>query len=299
MFRRGPVQARWLWETSPRLRPLPQTFLLFRRDSAATLGSPMRLRSILTALGLNAIPAAGWFLGDWSAGTTLVLYWFETLLGTLLVAARILIHRRLRPSQGHWNYQAPQTEVTPGRSSYLLAFLVPALVFTFAHGIFLAALGFMAVANHLAPEARIERGPLLVGLTGLAVFQGADFCLDLIGLRDRPFVWLERLGQRTLARVFVIHLTIIGGMVAVMFTGAGRRFFGAFIFLKTLLTCSVFLPQWQPKAPPAWLSSALDHIKAAKNKNISFAQFWKQTDDQEIARVARNEQPPEPRSGRK
>ena len=255
----------------------------------------MRLRSILTALGLNAIPAAGWFIGDWSAGTTLVLYWFETLLGTLLVAARILIHRRLRPSKGHWNYQAPQTEGAPGRSSYLSAFLVPALVFTLAHGVFLAGLGFMAVMNHLAPEARIERGPLLIGLTGLAIFQVADFCLDVIWLKDRPFAWLERLGQQTLARVFVIHLTIIGGMAMVMFTGVGRRFFGVFIFLKTLLNCSVLLPQWQPKAPPAWLSNAMDHIKAPKNKNTSFAQFWKQTDDQEIARVARNEQLSGPR----
>lgn len=170
-----------------------------------------------------------------------------------------------------------------------MAFLVPALVFTLAHGVFLAALGFMAVVNHLAPEARVEAGPLLVGLIGLALFQGADFCLDLIWLRDRSFAWLERLGQQTLGRVFVIHLTIIGGMIAVMFTGVNRDFFGVFIVLKTLLNCSVFLPQWQPKTPPPWLSNTMDHIKAPKNKNTTFAEFWKQTDDQEAARVARNE----------
>ncbi len=252
----------------------------------------MRIRSLLTALGLNAIPAAGWFLGEWSAGTTLVLYWFETLLGTLIVAARIVVHRRVHPCQGHQDYQAPNTEVTPGRSSYLTAFLVPALVFTLAHGLFLAVLGFMAVVNHLTAEATIQRGPLLVGLAGLAFLQGADFCFDFIWLRDRPFAWLEQLGQQTLARVFVIHLTIIGGMIAVMFTGAGRQFFAVFIFLKTLLNCSAFLPQWQPKAPPAWLSSALDHVKAPKNKDTTFAEFWKKTDDQEVVRLARNEKPP-------
>ncbi|HEY3662052.1 MAG TPA: DUF6498-containing protein [Chthoniobacterales bacterium] len=251
----------------------------------------MRIRGLITALGLNAIPAAGWFLGDWSAGTTLVLYWIETLLGTLLVGARILLHRRLRPSKGHWSYQAPQTQPSPGRSTYLTAFLVPALVFTLAHGVFLAALGFMAVANHFAPEARVEPGPLLVGLSGLVLFQGADFCLDLIWLRDCSFAWLERLGQQTLGRVFVIHLTIIGGMMAVMFTGVNRHFFGVFIFLKTLLNCSVMVPQWQPKTPPVWLSKAMDHMKAPKNKNTTFAEFWKQTDDQEAARVARNETP--------
>lgn len=253
----------------------------------------MRLRSLITALGLNAVPAVGWFFADWSAGTMLVLYWLETLLGTLLVGIRILLHRRLRPSQGHWNYQAPQGQKPPtgARSSYLSAYLVPALVFTFAHGIFLTALVGIMIAKHLSPEARIETNNLLVGVIGILIFQVIDFVVDLIWLRTRPFAWIERLGQVSLARVFVIHLTIIGGMFAVMFTGANRHFFGVFIFLKTLLNCSLVLPQWQPKAPPAWLSNVMDRIGSPKYKNTSFSQFWKKTDDEEAARVARNEKP--------
>ena len=255
----------------------------------------MRVRSLITALGLNAVPAAGWFLGDWSAGTTLVLYWLETLIGTLLVAGRIILHRRIRPSKGHWNYLAPQKQESPtsSRSTYLSAFLVPALAFTFVHGIFLVALGGMMIASNLSPEARIEGEHLLVGLIGIAIFQGVDFFLDLIWLKTRSFAWIERLGQETLSRVIVIHLTIIGGMAAVMFTGANRHFFGIFIFLKTLLNCSLVVPQWQPKTPPAWLSNLLDRIGSPKYKNTTFAQFWKQTDDQEEARIARNEKPME------
>ena len=255
----------------------------------------MRFRPLLTALGLNAIPALGWFVGDWSAGTTLVLYWLETLIGTLLLAARIILHRRIRPSKGHWNYQAPQGQApqTSGRSTYLSAFLVPALVFTFAHGIFLAALGFMAIKNNLTPEARVDGHDLLAGLIGVGVFQGADFILDLIGLRDRPFAWIEKLGQITLSRVIVVHLTIIGGMAAVMFTGANRHFFGVFIFLKTMLQCSLVLPQYHPETPPTWLSHLMNRIGSPKYKSTTFAQFWKQEDDQEEARVARNEKPME------
>lgn len=250
------------------------------------------LRAFLTALGLNAVPAAGWFMGDWSAGTMLALYWMETLIGTVLVGGRIILHRRLVPSQGHWNYQAPQgqtPQTTSGRSSYLYAFLVPALVFTFAHGIFLVVLGWMMIQKNLGPEVRIERDHLVVGLTGVAIFQAADFFLDLVWLQTRPFAWIERLGQQTLSRVIVIHLTIIGGMAAVMFTGANRHFFGVFIFLKTMLNCSLVLPQYQPKTPPAWLSNLMDRIGSPKYKNTSFTQFWNSTDDQEAARIARNE----------
>src|ERR1700680_2960757 len=123
----------------------------------------MRFRPLITGLGLNAVPALCWFVGDWSAGTTLVLYWLETLIGTLLLAARIILHRRIRPSKGHWNYQAPQGQASQTRenSPHLSAFLIPALVFTFAHGIFLAVLGFMAIKNNLSPEVKVDVHNLL------------------------------------------------------------------------------------------------------------------------------------------
>lgn len=256
----------------------------------------MRIRALITALGLNAVPAAGWFLGDWSAGTTLVVFWLETLIGTLLVAGRIVLHRRLRPSQGHWYYEAPKAHApqptgTSG-STYFTAFLVPALVFTLAHGVFLAVLGWMMISKNLTPEAKLDGDHLLAGLIGILVFQIADFLIDLIWLRARSFAWLERLGQQTLGRVIVIHLTIIGGMAAVVFTGAHRNFFGVFIFLKTLLNASLVLPQYNPKTPPAWLSNLMDRIKPEKEDG-TFAEFWQKTDAQEEARIARNENPME------
>ena len=83
------------------------------------------------------------------------------------------------------------------------------------------------------------------------------------------------------------------GMAAVMFTGANRNFFGVFIFLKTMLNVSLVVPQYQPRTPPRWLSSLMDRVPSAKHKGTNFAEFWKQTDDQEAARVARNEKPME------
>ena len=255
----------------------------------------MRLRPLLTALGINAIPAAGWFFAEWSAGTTLVVYWLETLIGSLLVGVRILLHRRIRPSQGHWDYHAPKghepqtSRTTHSRSTYLTAFIVPALVFTFAHGIFLAVLGWMMISKNLSSEARVENDHLLAGLIGIVVFQIADFLMDIIWLQVRPFAWIERLGQISLSRVIVIHLTIIGGMAAVMFTGVDRHFFGVFIFLKTMLNLSLVTPQWKPKTPPAWLSNVMDRIKSPKYKDTPFTEYWQKTDDEEEARVARNE----------
>jgi hypothetical protein len=251
----------------------------------------MNIRCFLTALGLNAIPAAGWFVGEWSAGTMLVLYWLETLIGTLLVAIRIVLHRRVRPTQGHWVYEAPKgTERQAGShgSTYLVAFLVPALVFTFAHAFFLAVFGLVVFSKQQTPEGNLETNHLLAGLIGILVFQAIDFVADLIWLRTRPFAWIERLGRISLSRVIVIQLTIIGGMAAVMFTGVNRHFFGVFIFLKTMLNLSLVTPQYKPKTPPAWLSNVMDRIKPSKEDG-TFAEYWVKTDEQEAARIVRNE----------
>jgi hypothetical protein len=253
----------------------------------------MRVRAFITALGLNAVPAAGWFVGEWSAGTMLVLYWLETLIGTLLVAIRIVLHRRVRPTQGHWVYEAPKgAERQAGSlgSTYLTAFLLPALVFTFAHGLFLGVLGLVVFSKQQTREGSLETNHLVAGLIGIAIFQAIDFVADLIWLRTRPFAWIERLGQISLSRVILIHLTIIGGMAAVMFTGANRNFFGLFIFLKTMLNMSLVLPQYKPKTPPAWLSHVMDRIKPSREDG-TFAEFWGKTDEQEASRIVRNESP--------
>lgn len=251
----------------------------------------MNIRAFLTALGLNAIPATGWFLGEWSAGTMLVLYWLETLIGTLLVAVRIVLHRRLRPSLGHCAYEAPkgaERQAGSHGSTYLTAFLLPALVFTFAHGFFLAVLGLVVLSKTHTPEGALESNHLLAGLIGILFFQVIDFVIDVIWLRTRSFAWIERLGQVSLSRVIVIHLTIIGGMAAVMFTGANRNFFGVFIFFKTMLNLSLLTPQWKPRTPPAWLSNVMDRIKPSKEDG-TFAEFWVKTDEPEESRIARNE----------
>ena len=178
----------------------------------------------------------------------------------------------------------------PAVTVLLTSFLLPALIFTFAHGFFLAVLGLVVFSKQATPEGGLDAGHLLAGLIGIAVFQAIDFVADLIWLRTRPFAWIERLGQLSLSRVIVIHLTIIGGMAAVMLTGANRHFFGVFIFLKTMLNLSLVTPQYKPKTPPAWLSNIMNRIKPSKEDG-TFAEFWAKTDEQEESRVRRNESP--------
>ncbi|MBI2834124.1 MAG: hypothetical protein HYX76_06825 [Acidobacteria bacterium] len=73
--------------------------------------------------------AGGIFLGGWSYSTALVLYWWENFFGSLLIAIRIVLHRRLTRKRGHYprriTFQSDQNGVPApaGRGGFLADFL--------------------------------------------------------------------------------------------------------------------------------------------------------------------------------
>ncbi|HEX7825207.1 MAG TPA: DUF6498-containing protein, partial [Mycobacterium sp.] len=147
----------------------------------------MRTIHLLALLAVNAIPAAGWFIEGWSAGTTLVVYWFENVAVCLFVAARIIATRRASPRRGHFKYQAPKSAGRSSQTSFLSGFLVTSLVFSAAHGVFLGVILFMLAHNniengqdHLADVAWHQ---VRNGCIGVLVVLAIEFAVDLPALR--------------------------------------------------------------------------------------------------------------------
>ena len=62
-------------------------------------------RRLVPLVGVNAVPVAGVFLAGWDGATALSLYWWENLIGSLLIALRIVVHRALSRKRGHWRLQ--------------------------------------------------------------------------------------------------------------------------------------------------------------------------------------------------
>ncbi|MGH8047844.1 MAG: DUF6498-containing protein, partial [Chthoniobacterales bacterium] len=109
----------------------------FGHNAAPTVKA---LLQFLTTLGVNAVPALGWFVGDWNAGTLLAIYWFENVVATLFIGARILIHRRLVPCRGHFKYEPRKGAESGRKGAFLSGYMTLTLVFSGAHGIFLGAI---------------------------------------------------------------------------------------------------------------------------------------------------------------
>jgi len=244
----------------------------------------------MTVVGVNVVPATGWFFEGWSAGTTLAVYWIENVAACLFVTVRIVVHRRLSPSRGHFRYQAPSADRRSARrSSFLGGFLLTSLVFCAAHGIFLGVILFLLGRNGEGSLAGVSWRSVGVGCTIVFAFLVVDLGMDLLRVRRWPFLQIEQTANRGLGRIVVVHLTLILGLFAVAVTGASSALFGVFVVLKTMYALALVLPQWEPPRPPDWLSRVMNRVPNA-HPGERFEDLWAEDRAREAERRDRNEQ---------
>ena len=239
-----------------------------------------RIVHVLIALAVIAVPVIGWFAGGWSGATTLAVYWFETVASCLLVSVRALLHQHWTPRRGHFRYEAAAetSRRGPKRSSFVGGFTLISLSFCAAHAVFLGIVLLLLHQNKQSALVDIDWRSVGFGCLTVLVFLLVDITVDLFSLRRWSFWRLERLANRGLSRVVVVHLTLIFGLVAIALTDAPASFFGVFVVLKTLAALSFAVPQYEPSVAPTWLGER-------------FKNYWAEDREDEIARRERNERP--------
>jgi hypothetical protein len=248
-----------------------------------------RIVHVLALLVVNAVPVAGWFVEGWSAGTTLVVYWVETVAACLFVSARIVAHQRWSPSRGHAAYLPPKSGRQRSKGSFLQGFLVTSLVFSAAHGLFLGVILFMLEHNGQGDLAGVDWRSVKLGTVYVLIALAIDFVVDMPGLRRWSFWQIEQTANRSLGRVAVVHLTLVLGMFGAAMTDASALF-GVFVVLKTLYALSMALPQWEPATAPNWLSRVMNRLPNM-HPGQRFEDMWAKDRADEIERRERNEQP--------
>lgn len=275
-----------------------------------------RLVRFAQALGVNVVPLGGFFVGGWSPATTLAVYWFENVLGSLLIAARIALHWRMTGKRGHYQARLDQgsgsgvrvggrkgkgtggrrgSDASPAKReparpvprpgdtpTFLAGFALVAFVFSFAQAIFLALIlwGILRLP--------VEREALESGVTGVALFLAIAFLADLRNLRRWPFAALKEIAGLALGRVVLVHLSIIGGMALLAWWGEPRSFFGVFLFLKLFADLGSLLPRMDAnlEKPPPWLGRAMSWF----GDRADFESYWTETHARERAEAAEDEQ---------
>ncbi len=238
----------------------------------------MRWLNLLFVLLANAVPLYGIQLLGWSATTVLVLYWFENLLVAVFTCIRIAAHRRLTRKRGHWRPGQLGLLVNgkPSTSGLLGEYATMAFVFTLAHGVFIGMITLFAGDKH--PDDAIWQ------FSGVQFRQGAgwiatvlalELLIDLGGIKSLSYAALKNQVQVRMGRIFVLHLTIILGMFAMMATDS---------FYAVLYTLIAFKTLWElatvrtGQATAATLHAAM----AAQDKGETAAQQRIAREDEQV-----------------
>ena len=266
----------------------------------------MKLGGLLRVLGLNAVPIGGVMLAGWSTATGLTLYWCETLVGTATNALRIALHRQWTNKRGHYRGQLgveinagdspPSRRTARGKTkwrSFLSEYLVGSLVFTFAHGLFLAIILGAFIQSWPA------KADLLYGVAGIALFQVGGLGFDLLSLREWPFARLKVQVQGAMGRVVLVQFAIIFGMALAIWLEKPGSFFWVFGGLKTVSDIGGLVAAGSglgagvktgadgaTAAPPKWAKSVV--AKIAPGEDLDG--YWKREREREMREAAEDEE---------
>lgn len=202
------------------------------------------LPALLYALLMNVVPLVEVIATGRSPAVLLLLYWFETVLLLVTGTVRIIVHRRATDRAGH--YAATQTTADPNAdaaatrrsladaNAFLRSFLGITVIFTVAHGVFVALLVFLF--KIAGPVTWADARAAL--LYAIAV-QGFYLLWDLPRIAHWSFAELSRNVGTVSLRVLVTQLGLIFGFVAMGITDSPWGLVGTFVVMRALADASL------------------------------------------------------------
>jgi hypothetical protein len=169
----------------------------------------MKRTSVVFLIVANTIPLTGVLFFEWSLFAVIFLYWFENI-----VLGFFNVLRMLR-AEGGGNDEKFDMELNGqtrrvGRAAYALFFLMHYGIFTAVHGVFVFTL---FGPFDIAPTT------FIFAVIALLVSHGASHMFNFIGKKEYMRVSANNLFIQPYLRIFVIHLTIIFGGMAITALG--------------------------------------------------------------------------------
>lgn len=258
-----------------------------------------RWRAILVVLLVNAVPIVGVLHYGWSATNVFVLYWFENLFIAITTTLRILAHRALTRKRGHWRADTKagvKVNDKPLKTTLLGSYSLIAFVFTFAHGIFVFAIAYMLTRDHPDdPMWQLSWPQLGRGIAIIAAMLGVELVADLATIRSKSFAWIRTYADKRTGRVFVLHLAIIFGMLAMAMTNSPFGILYVLIGLKTLVDLGSVMGDGMKEPdpdtpPPQWALKFADKLGKDKGGAALMQKQWKEEAERTRREAVENEE---------
>ncbi|HET9083478.1 MAG TPA: DUF6498-containing protein [Candidatus Limnocylindrales bacterium] len=196
--------------------------------------------AVVALVVANVIPLVGVLFFGWSVWNILVIYWLENgIVGVINVL-------KMSAATGD-EATARVTFVVDGRPSssatkfgLIPFFVVHYGIFWFVHGIFVLTLpAFFSLMSD--DGMTLDLGPVLFAAAGLAVSHGLSFWWNFLRGGEYRRTSAAALMFAPYKRLVALHVTIIFGAFAVMFTGAPAAAVAVLVAIKTAIDLGLHL----------------------------------------------------------
>jgi hypothetical protein len=199
----------------------------------------------------NLIPLVGVLFFGWSVWSILVIYWLENgivgVINVLKMSTAAGEDAQGMSATFTVNGQ-PATAMT--KAALIPFFLVHYGIFWFVHGIFVLTLpAFLSLTSDV--PIQLTFGPVLFAAIGLAISHGLSFWWNFLHGGEYRRVTPAGLMFAPYRRLVALHLTIIFGAMAVMFTGAPAAAVAILVGIKTAIDVALHLTEHRVATSPA------------------------------------------------
>jgi Family of unknown function (DUF6498) len=200
------------------------------------------LAPALAAIGINAVPAFGFFASDWTIATTMLVYLLDNLIGVTLTSGRIwlLVDKNARydpanrPAGGLPEGMAltvttgkrttKKYSMTSGRNEMLQGFMITGYAFSLGVAVFIGAFIFLIF------RIPVDAGAIGTSLLWIGALHLGAFLNDLLFRRGSPLAVAEVWVRQSLGRVFLLFLAVFVGIFVALWSN--QAFFIPFMLLK-------------------------------------------------------------------
>ena len=210
--------------------------------------------ALVALIVANAIPLIGVLFLGWNVWTILIVYWLENgIVGGFNVLK--MAYAEGEPESPAVRASTIRINGRPAEDASK-AFMIPFFVmhygiFWLVHGVFVLTLPlFGAVGGDQELTVDIQPGTILLAVLALAISHGLSFWWNFLHGGEYRRTAAAALMFAPYKRLVALHITIIFGAFAVMFTGAPAAAVAVLVAIKTAIDLGLHLAEHRGELTP-------------------------------------------------
>jgi len=205
--------------------------------------------AVVALVVANLIPLIGVLFFGWSVWNILVIYWLENgIVGVInVLKMSVATGDEVTPGVTLMVNGRPATSAT--KMGLIPFFIVHYGIFWFVHGIFVLTLpAFFSLMSD--DGMTLDLGPVVFAAVGLAISHGQSFWWNFLHGGEYRRTTAAALMFAPYKRLVALHITIIFGAFAVMFTGAPAAAVAVLVAIKTAIDLGLHLAEHRGELTP-------------------------------------------------